>query len=209
MSLDEFLGEMQKLITASQQGDLFGDRQSVADKSAEVCVEFLRGQGFSVRKPVPYPTKITKLDDLLTMFYAIVRDTYTSNITPYYNMKKDRAIAKQFVENRIEQDGIDRSNALQQCGLIIKTMFDHPEIFKFETPPTFGIFGQAEMGWVTDRAVQLINKEIAKDVASATERAVNKMSKEISEKYPTMGYSLEELLSFRDKLEDQYGKKES
>lgn len=208
MHFDEFLSEMQKLVSASQQGDMFGDKQALIKTSVEACAKFLKGQGFSIREPMAYPDKIIKLDDLLTVFYESVRGLYPSNFVPYYNMKKDRTLAKRFVENRMEHDGVDRINALQQCGLIIQAVFDHPEVFKFDTPPTFGIFGQNEMGWVTERAIQLMNKKVAKDVAFATERAVNKMSEEIERKCPKMGFSLEELQAMKNKLEVQHGKKE-
>jgi hypothetical protein len=209
MKFDEFLSEIGKIVSASQQGDMFGNKQKVTEDSVELCAKFLRGQGFSVREPMAYPVKIGKLDDLLTVFYGTLRGIYEANFIPYYNEKKDRAIAKKFVENRVEHDGVDYKTALQQCGLIIQTIFDHPDIFKFDTPPTFGIFGQAGMGWVTDRAVQIMNKKVAKDAATATERAANKMSEEIEKKCPKMGFSLDELQAIRNKLEVQNGKKES
>jgi len=54
----------------------------------------------------------------------------------------------------------------------------------------------------------LINKQIAKDEAAATERAADRMTESIEEKY-TMGHSLEELTACQKKLEEQYGKKEN
>jgi len=208
MDFDKFLGEMQKLITASQQGDLFGNKKMFAEKSIKVCVELLKGQDYSVRPPMGHPVKITKLDGLITMFYGFLRNTYEPHLLPYSNEKRDRAIAKAFVEGRVKTDMISRNAALQQCGLIIQTIFKHPEIFKFDTPPTFGILGQKEMGWVTDRAVQLINKEIAKDKEISLERAVDEMTKKIEESY-RMGYSLDELVAIQKKLEERHGKKES
>lgn len=209
MDFDKFLGEMQKLITASQQGDLFGNKTVFTERTAEACVAFLKEHGYSVRPPMTYSLKITKLDDLITTFYMLEKGIYDEHLLPYSNVKRDRAIAKSFVERRMQDDGITRKTALQQCGLIIQSVFRHPEIFKFETPPTFGVFGQAEMGWITDRAIQVINKDMAKEKAYADERAADKMTEKIEKVYTDIGYSAAQLDTLREKLEGQYGKKES
>lgn len=201
MDFDKFLGEMQELIVASQQGDLFGNKEMFAEQSTKVCIEFLKGQGYSVRPPMGYPVKITKLDGLITMFYSHLRNIYEPHLLPYSNDKKDRAVAKAFVEGRVKADMISRNAALQQCALIIRTIFRHPEIFKFKTPPTFGILGQKEMGWITDRAIQLINKEIAKDKEISLERAVDEMTERIEKNYQ-MGYSLDELTAIQKRQEE-------
>jgi len=179
MVLDKFLDEMQKLLIASQQGDLFGDKSALTKEATDACVEFLKGIGYGVTKPHKYPIEVTKLDDLIATFYGFIRNIYQTQMGPYSNDKKDRTIAKRFVEGRMKDAGLDRKTALKQCGLIVRTVFAHPDIFKFETAPTFSIFGQANMGWITDRAVQLINGQIAKDEAAPIERAVDKMTENI------------------------------
>lgn len=201
-----FLDEVQKLITAFQQGDLFGDKATLVEKSAEVCVEFLKGQGYSIGLPNSYPAKIIKPDELIAMFYGFVRDIYPKHLWSCSNGKRDRAIAKAFIERRMKEDNIDRKTAMNQCAFIIQTIFKRPDIFKFETPPTFGVLGQGEMGWLTERAVQLINKQVTKNEAIAVERAVDEMTKRIEE--TQIGYSLEELEAIRKKLEAKDGKKE-
>jgi hypothetical protein len=198
---------VQKLTVASQQGDMFSNKKMFSEQSADICVEFLKGQGYSVRPPMGYPVEITKLDDLITVFYGHLRNIYEPHLLPYSNDKRDRAVAKSFVEGRMETDMVSRHAALQQCALIIETIFKHPEIFKFETPPTFGILGQKGMGWVTDRAVQLINKAITKDQEISLMKAVDNMTKKIEENCQ-MGYSLDELVAIQKKLEEQDGKKE-
>ncbi|RLG43554.1 MAG: hypothetical protein DRN81_06315 [Thermoproteota archaeon] len=209
MDFDKFLGGMQKLIAASQQADLFGNKEMFTEKSVTICVEFLKGLGYSIRPPMAYPFKINKLDELIAMFYMLEKDIYDAHLLPYSNVKRDRAIAKSFVERRMKDDGISKSTAMQQCALIIRTVFRHPEIFKFETPPTFGVFGQGDMGWVTERAIQIINKDIAKEAVTAAERAANKMTEKIEEVYVDIGFSAEQLDAFRKRLEEQHGKKES
>ena len=207
MDFDEFLREMQKLIASSQQGDLFGNEKIFTEKSIKMCVKFLKGQSYSVRPPIGYPVKITKLDEIISMFYGFLSNTYQKHLLPPSNIKRDRAIAKAFIEKRMEVEKISRKDAMQQCALIVQTVLRTPEVFKFETPPTFGIFGQAEMGWITERAIRIINEQITKDNEIAAEKAIDKMTERIEKKY-TMGYSLEELAACQKKLEVQYGKKE-
>ena len=208
MNFAEFLVEMQRLIIASQQEDLFGNEDTYTKDCRKACVEYLKGQGCSVRLPMSYSVKITKLDDLLSMFYEFLSNFYELHLLPSTNKKRDRAIAKAFVEGRMETDSINRDAALQQCGLIIQTIFKHLDVFKFETPPTFGILGQQKMGWITERAIQIINKEIVKDKELSLMLAVDKMTDNI-EKNCQMGFSLDELKAIQKRLEDKNGKKEN
>lgn len=199
--LEDILNELDKCLVATTQPSIVGPNFNSID---ELCVEWLRARGHSVRLPMGHPVKIKKLDELISMFNGFLDNMYDKHLLPYSNTKRDRAVAKAFVENRMKHDKISYETALQQCGLIIQTIFTRKDIFRFENPPTFGILGQAEMGWVTDRAVQLINKEITKDIETETEKAVDEMTKEIEEKYQ-MTRSLDELKAIREKLEDQYG----
>ena len=201
----EILDEMEKCLAALKQKDLIGPRFNWVD---ELCVEWLRYRSYSVRPPISYPVKITKSDEIISMFYGFLNNTYEKHLLPPSNIKRDRAIAKSFIEKRMEADKISRKDAMQQCAMIVRIVLKTPEVFKFETPPTFGIFGQAEMGWVTERAVKIINEQITKDNVIAAEKAIDEMTERIEKKYK-MGHSLEELVAYQKKLEDQYGKKEN
>jgi hypothetical protein len=207
MDFDKFLGEMQKLITASQQGDLFGNKQAQAEKANKVCVEYLKGQGYSVGSPRRYPVNIDSIDGLISTFYSYIRNIYPQQMWSH-EAPHDRAIAKAFVEARMKADGITRKVALQQCGLIIKVVLNRRDVFKFESAPSFGIFGQGEMAWLTERAVGLINKEIAKENERKNEKAAEEMTERIERQYKT-GHSLDELAAISKKLEAKYGKKEN
>lgn len=209
MDFSKFLGEMQKLLTASQQGDLFGNKGAMIENANKACVAYLKGQGYSVGRPNNYPFNIKKADDLIGIFYCNVRASFPEHLWSTPNEKKDRTIAKAFVEKRMNDDGIDKQAALNQCGYIIDKIFKRSDVFKFDRPPNFGILGQAEMSWLTERAVQLINEEITKDRGIAAERKADELTKEIMEKYPKLGYSTDELEAMTKKLEGQYGKKEN
>jgi len=208
MDFDGFLGKMQRLMSRAEQGDMFGDKRALAKGMTELCEEFLKAQGYSIGKPHQYPLPIKQIDDLLKQWYTGIRPKFPNHLWSHSDEKQDRAIAKAFVERRAKEDCISRETALQQCGLIIQTVLDRPDVFRFETAPTFGIFGQAEMGWITDRAIEIINKRIADYEAIETEKSVEEMTERIEKDFPNLGYSLEELQEMNKKLEEQYGKKE-
>lgn len=209
MDFSEFLGKMQKLLTKFEQGDLFGNKEVFVEKSEKFCEEFLMAQGYSVGRPHKYPPiSIKSADDLIKMYYSSMRNIFPRHLWAYYNEKQDRAIAKTFIESRAKADGVSYEVALKQCSLIIQTVLDRTDVFKFETAPSFGIFGQAEMGWITERAVRIINKQIAKDEEAATERRSEELTRKIEAEMPHKGLSLQELEEITKRLEDQYGKKE-
>lgn len=202
---DDILDELASSIDAAQQPNIIGTNFDSVD---ELCVEWLKMRSYSVRLPMDYPVKIDKLDQIISIFYDYLNNSYEKHLLPPSNINRDRGIAKAFIEKRMEADKISYRNAMQQCALIVQTVLKTPDVFKFESPPTFGIFGQAEMGWITERAVRIINDKISKDGAERAERAADKMTEKIEKKYKT-GYSLEQLAACQKKLEDQYGKKES
>ena len=70
------------------------------------------------------------------------------------------AVAKRFVESRIAVTGANKEYALNECGEIIRTIFDHYDDFNFKYDINFSIFGQGNLKWVTDRAIQLMNKRL-------------------------------------------------
>ena len=201
----EILDQMEACLSALKQTDIIGPNFNSID---DLCIEWLKDRHYSVRPPIGYPVKITKLDEIISMFYDFLSTAYQKHLLPPSNIMRDRAIAKAFIEKRMEADKISRKDAMQQCALIVQTVLRTPEVFKFETPPTFGIFGQAEMGWITERAIKIINEQITKDQKFAVEKAVDEMTESIEKNYK-MGYSLEELAACQKKLEGQYGKKES
>ena len=87
-------------------------------------------------------------------------------------------------------------------------LFKRNDIFKFTEPPSFGILGQGEMSWVTERAVKLLNEAVTKHNNTAAERSAEVLDKEIEKNFPKLGYNLSELEALKEKLEAQYGKKE-
>lgn len=204
MEFDELLKSFEHLIKENQNKDLFGSSNpSVA--AERLCLDFLKARGYSVREPIVYPFKIKKLDDLIVLFGGLVQRHYPKNILPYTNDKRDRKIAKALVEGRMRDDNINRAAALQQCGQIIHTVFENLDRFNFEGVPSFGVFGQKNMGWVTDKALQLMNEKIKREEEINLEIYIKNLEKEESLQ-DDGGYTMEDLKAAEKRLEEAYGK---
>ena len=144
-------------LSEAQQETLF-ESQSINLEKA--CVDYLRYEGYSVRKPLIYPYEIKKLNDLISLFYVSLSKQSKEEILIYKNEKQDLKLAKSFVESIQKTDGLSKQAAMKQCAAIIQIVFKNIDRFKFNIPLTFGIFGQQNMGWVTGLAIKIMNEEI-------------------------------------------------
>jgi hypothetical protein len=91
---------------------------------------------------------------------------------PYNKTAHDRKLAKLFVASRMEAEGISREKAMQQCASIIHTFFKHIDKFNLEITLSFGIFGQANMGWLTNKIIDLMNTDMLKREKEKNKRLV-------------------------------------
>jgi len=137
------------------------------------CVEFLKCRGYKVSKPQQYiNSKVKDLKDLVTLFYSLLdRKLDGTNYTMSYrnNLTKDLTIAKRFVESRMEANGISRDVALKECANIIQTVFKHYNDFNFKYLISFSIFGQKKLGWITEKAIHILNNSLRGEVEDRAE----------------------------------------
>lgn len=146
---------------------------------ASYCKDFLLDLGYKVVNPISYKFKATRIDDLFNLFYERLEYYHPEMTGSYRNLKRDRAVASRFVEARVKASGISEKHALSECAEIILTVFEYENDFNFNLPLTFEMFGQANCGWITDKAVQIMNKTREK-----RERLmVDKMIEEYNDEY--------------------------
>jgi hypothetical protein len=143
-------------ITKAEAGNLFGDAEN---ELIDACIEFLKEEGFRVIEPSNYTyNKIKKVDDLIELFYILHKKYHPSNVAVYRpKLAVDRKTAKRFLESRMESSGLSKKFALRECAEIISVIFEFEEKFKFDSPINFSILGQAKLGWVTEKAIYLLN----------------------------------------------------
>lgn len=162
MTESEFINKIKAAIIASEQVTIFNNG-NCADKIIEESIRYLRFKGFKVVAPQTFKYKINNIDDLIRHFYSKLNDKDSVRYSTSYNVSKDRAIAKRFLSNRMLVTGAGKEYALNECGEIISTVFKYEKEFKFKYAITFSIFGQDNLKWVTDKAIQLMNKGILEE----------------------------------------------
>jgi hypothetical protein len=167
-------------IIAEEQPTLFSSSESALE---DACVAFLRFKGYRVARPVEYKVKIKSLDDLIKFFYILLDSRHPEYANAYRNLKRDRAIAKRLVDSRMEATGSSREVALNECGEIIATLFEHEKEFKFRTEIYFGMFGQANLGWITEKAIRIMNERITREAEARVADKISQIEKEQKDEY--------------------------
>lgn len=120
----------------------------------DACKLFLSKREYRIGK-LPKKTNLKKTDDLVEAYYALERYWHNDKPGSYRNLMKDRTTAKRFVEARMEASGVDKVAALNECALIVRTVFRFEKEFNFTMAFSFGMFGQKKCGWITERALSI------------------------------------------------------
>ncbi len=123
----------------------------------KICTKYLRMRGLRVSEPLEPVNKASNIIELITSFYAL-RDRHYPEYIGMRNKKMvDESTAKNFIDARVNT-GISRKTAIQECASLIQMFFEHKDLFNFEEPITFSVFGQKYMGWVTEKLLKIYNK---------------------------------------------------
>lgn len=154
---NNFIKNIEEALNSLNQKNMFNSNPEKVLE--EACTCYLKYKGYTIVDPKKFEKRIDKLDDLINYFYLLLSNKHPESYTGSYSLVKDRAIAKRFVESRMSATGVSKKYALNECGAIIKTVFDHESEFNFRFPLTFALFGQNKLGWVTDKAVAILNKQ--------------------------------------------------
>ena len=153
----ELLNRLEKCLSNLKQTTLAGPNYKEVN---ELCVEWLKANGYSVKPPQQYPDKIKRLDDLISLFYLLFQKHYPNFSVPYNTLSQDRRLAKLFINSRMEASGLSKEKAMEECAAIIETFFKYKDRLNFESAPNFGVFGQQNMAWVTNRILEFMNAEL-------------------------------------------------
>ena len=187
--------DIKEAILALDQTNLFTDCNNV--KLIESCIEYLRSNGYKVVKLPKYISTVKSLDELISFFYSMLELRYPMYVNEYRNVVENRSIAKRFVEARSEINGFSKNESLNECAEIIRTVFNNEHEFNFKYKISFRIFGQDKLGWVTDKAIQIMNRGLELENEDLMEKKREKMIK--AQDTENLGFNnLDEIL---DKLE--------
>lgn len=210
MSENEYIVNIRNAVSESDQNNLFEKGES--SQLVKACIEYLKFSGYKVVQLPKYIYTIKSLDDLISFFYSMLELKHPGHVSDYRNIAENRAIAKRFVEARRKSSGISRKEALNECAEIIRTVFNHEHEFNFKYKMTLRLFGQDKFGWVTDKAIQIINKNLEVGYEELAESMRDEMIDAQDKKDLGFG-DLQEILDELEranvrKKEKSYGKKE-
>jgi len=128
------------------------------DNLIVACKEFLKYKGYRIIDPINSVSGILSNQDLVDLFYNLKEYNHPEELSSYRNRKLDLRSIKLFVEARTEAGNIIKEQALKECALIIRTLFTHEKEFKFKYPITIFSLGQKKSGWITEKALVIMNK---------------------------------------------------
>lgn len=157
-NLDALVKNIEKGTASYYNMDLFVDR---SDKELIVaCKEFLKCAGYRIIDPIDDKINVSTTKDLVDLFYDLKKHSHPEKCSVYRNMVLDLRSVKLFVEARMAAGNIIKKQALKECALIIRTLFVHEKEFKFKYPITLTSLGQKKAGWITEKALEIINKNL-------------------------------------------------
>jgi hypothetical protein len=128
------------------------------DNLVLACKKFLKYKGYRIIDPITNVSGILNNQDLVDLFYNLKKYNHPEEPPSYRNRKLDSRNIKFFVEARMEAGNIVKEQALKECALIIRTLFTHEKEFKFKYPITIFSLGQKKSGWITEKALAIMNK---------------------------------------------------
>ena len=176
------------------------------------CIKVLEHQGYKTSRCYYTYPKIEKLGHLVELFDALMSRNHPDLIAPFRRKTVDMSIAKKCLEARMGAGESDKKQALLECAEIINTIFKYETDFNFNMPLTFSMFGQANCGWITDRAIQIMNKKKARDDGLRAEKAQEACVKEYIELHgeEDLGFDIDKILNNMEKTKEEHfnGKKE-
>lgn len=155
-NIDGFISKIRDGIATYLTVDVFSGN---SDKELIVaCREFLKYKGYKIVDPISDKTDISSIKDLVDLFYNLKAYSYPEEYNAHRNTVLDLRSARFFVEARMNAENVIKEQALKECALIIRTLFTHEKEFKFKYPITLFSLGQKKSGWITEKALEIMNK---------------------------------------------------
>lgn len=175
--LADILDRISCALKELDQETIFASPAEKHKTLSEACKKYLRYQGFKVIAPEKSAYNIKKLDDLIHLFYSFSDRSHPELMSSYRSFDRDRKIASGMVKARMEANGYGMPVAMNECAEIIETVFNHESEFNFKIPISFGILGQKNCGWITDKAIQIINRKRIKADKERRKKCIAELDK--------------------------------
>ena len=139
--------------------DIFTGGKSLDEIRIETAKDVLMEAGYKILSPITVDGSINTITKLCDYFYKRLYTKYPNRITKrVHNITKDMTLMNSFVE--CFMDGASKARAIQEAIEVIDVIFDHEEEFNFKLDIVdTGILGQKAVGWITSKAIDILNKQ--------------------------------------------------
>jgi len=165
-------------------------------RTAEEAKEITINCGYKVSDPAVINDRVVNMLDLRNYFYMRLWGKYPNRQSHHIegNIKNEMRAFKLFVESR-EKTGLNRYNAIQECVEIIDTIFNHADKFKFNRPIDLRVLGQGKAGWITHKAILIMNDERQKRRENEIKEMMDKHDEEVEIDLNEKANELDKLLA--------------
>jgi len=204
----------------ADQIDMFGEGKSTEEiqlaKAIEVvecagyrvvkCREDIRDlsieHGYMVSEPPVLQHHVVTLADLRDHFFMRMWKKYPDKQMYYLeNRYSEMRVIRLLVES-IEEKGFSRTNAIKYGASIVDTIFNNADEFRFKKPIDLRVLGQKKSGWITAKAIEILNQKVEKYTEEQLRKRIKDMEKKLED---TVSNNLDELL---EKVEANNGQEE-
>ena len=174
---DFYIDKLNVLLSESKTNNLFG-KSYLYDNLDKICVDYLKYRGFIVPNKIKYIYNITKIDQLIDIFYFNLYKYHPDNIKLYRDKVEDRRSATAFVKSRQTASGTSRKEALSECATIVYKFFEYEKEIGFSGTINLAIFSVRKLKWLTDKILIMINEKIKEENEKRLELKINKITKD-------------------------------
>lgn len=133
--------------------------------------EILLEAGYKIIK-IEVTTKFTTVREVKNYFYDRLYRKYPERMAHKVDsVERDMKLMNAFIESRMAEGNISKAIALQECVDIIDVIFDYEDEFWFKYPIVdTRVFGLGKVGWITQKAIEILNRERYKKEAKKSEK---------------------------------------
>ena len=196
--------ERKMIKVKTYQQDAFNPDTTPEKIRIEEAKKILIEVGYKIVEPLMVNENVNNLPKLLNYFYMRLFTKYPDKqLTTIKNFQKDMKLIKKFVESR--KVNMNEQAAIQECIAIIDTIFDHEEEFNFKQSITIGILGQAKSGWITEKAIFILNSRLEKEREGEAERKIEEIENSYEVDLGERASKLDKILA---RMEESNGKTE-
>lgn len=195
------MGKRKTSMTSDQVDFLSG--KDVNEAKIQAAKDILLEAGYKVVK-IGLITNVKTVKDLKDYFYSRLYQKYPEVCKNRVdNVQLDMRFANLFLESRLGMGTVGKAVALQECVEIIDVIFDYEDEFMFKYPITsISILGQGKLGWITQKAIEILNREKHKEMVKKSDRMLQEIEDSMEVDFNEKAQKMQRMLK---RLEESNG----